>query len=203
MSHGLIPERYASAARSGLAPIARALGGMGVSASVVTAIGLVLTLVGAILVAGGLPGPALAVLLFSLMADTLDGEIARSRGGGTRWGAFFDSTADRLADGALFAGASWLAAGARDGLLLAASLLALVAAQLVSYVRAKAESLSVRATVGLAPREARSVIFLAGMAAWAVSGVSVLFTAAVAAIAVLATVTVLQRIAVVARALAR
>ncbi len=77
----------------------------------------------------------------------------------------------------------------------------LVASFLVSYIRAKAESLGEGATVGLAPREARIAIYLIGVAAWAVTGNPQLFAAAVAVAALLATVTVIQRIAHMASSL--
>ena len=80
-------------------------------------------------------------------------------------------------------------------------LLLLVSSFLVSYIRAKAESLGEGASVGLAPREARIAIYLVGVAAWAVSGKPQLFAAAVAVVAFLATVTVVQRIAHMARSL--
>ncbi|OGO68316.1 MAG: hypothetical protein A3H36_00730 [Chloroflexi bacterium RIFCSPLOWO2_02_FULL_71_16] len=71
----------------------------------------------------------------------------------------------------------------------------------MSYVRAKAESLGVSAAVGPAPREARLVILLIGLAAWALTGSLPLFVTAVAAVALLAAITLLQRIVVVARTL--
>ncbi|HEY3126973.1 MAG TPA: CDP-alcohol phosphatidyltransferase family protein, partial [Candidatus Limnocylindria bacterium] len=77
----------------------------------------------------------------------------------------------------------------------------LVASFLVPYIRAKAESLGETASVGFAPREARIALYLIGVAAWAVTGVSALFAVAVAVTALLATITVIQRIAHVATAL--
>jgi phosphatidylglycerophosphate synthase len=88
-----------------------------------------------------------------------------------------------------------------DALLLWGGLVGLVASFLVSYARAKAESLGVSATVGVAPREARLVVFLTGLGLSAVFGSSWLFAAAVVAVALLSTLTLLQRIAHVARAL--
>ncbi|MEK6619916.1 MAG: CDP-alcohol phosphatidyltransferase family protein, partial [Chloroflexota bacterium] len=72
---------------------------------------------------------------------------------------------------------------------------------LVSYVRAKAESLGAVATVGPAPREARLVIVLAGIAGWAILALPPLFVTAVAAVALLSTLTLIQRVAAVAAAL--
>ena len=95
------------------------------------------------------------------------------------------------------------AAGANLGqpLLLWSALVALVASFLVPYVRAKAESLGVSASVGPAPREARIVIFLIGLAAWAVFDVEVIFVAAIFALAVLSTITFVLRVVHVGRQL--
>ncbi len=201
MSHGVVPDRLAEGARAGIGPLARALAAMGISANAVTIAGGVLSVIGAGFLAAGMPLPALIVLLIGTLADTLDGQLAKASGGGTRLGAFLDSTVDRVADGALFVGAA--AAGANLGqmLLLWSSLIALVASFLVPYVRAKAESLGVSASVGPAPREARIVIFLIGLAAWAVFDLVVLFVAAVLALALLSTITFVLRVVHVGRQL--
>jgi CDP-diacylglycerol--glycerol-3-phosphate 3-phosphatidyltransferase len=191
----------AEGARAGIGPLARALAGMGITANAVTVAGGVLSVIGAGLLAAGMPLPALLVLLIGTIADTLDGQIAKASGGGTPLGAFLDSTIDRLADGALFVGAA--AAGANIGqpLLLWSSLVALVASFLVPYVRAKAESLGVNASVGPAPREARIVIYLIGLAAWAIFDLEPLFVAAVLALALLSTITFVLRVVHVGRQL--
>ena len=201
MSHGVVPDRLAEGARAGIGPLARALAAIGISANAVTIAGGVLSVIGAGFLAAGMPLPALIVLLIGTLADTLDGQLAKASGGGTRLGAFLDSTVDRVADGALFVGAA--AAGANLGqmLLLWSSLIALVASFLVPYVRAKAESLGVSASVGPAPREARIVIFLIGLGAWAVFDLVVLFVAAVLALALLSTITFVLRVVHVGRQL--
>ncbi len=201
MSHGVVPDRVAEGGRAGIAPLARALAGMGISANAVTIAGGVLSVVGAGLLAAGMPLAALLVLLVGTIADTLDGQIAKASGGGTPLGAFLDSTVDRVADGALFVGAAASGAYLGQPLLLWSSLVALVASFLVPYVRAKAESLGVSASVGPAPREARIVIFLVGLAAWALLDVQALFVAAVLALAVLSSITFLLRVVHVGRQL--
>jgi CDP-diacylglycerol--glycerol-3-phosphate 3-phosphatidyltransferase len=201
MSHGVVPDRLAEGARAGIGPLARALAGMGISANAVTIAGGVLSIVGAGFLAAGMPLPALLVLLIGTLADTLDGQLAKATGGGTRLGAFLDSTVDRVADGALFVGAAAAGANLGQPLLLWSSLIALVASSLVPYVRAKAESLGVSASVGPAPREARVVIFLIGLAAWAVLDIEALFVAAIFALAVLATITFVLRVVHVGRQL--
>jgi len=201
MSHGVVPDRVAEGARAGIGPLARALAGMGISANAVTIAGGVLSVVGAGLLAAGMPLPALLVLLVGTIADTLDGQIAKASGGGTRLGAFLDSTVDRIADGALFVGAAASGANMGQPLLLWSSLVAIVASFLVPYVRAKAESLGVGASVGPAPREARIVIFLIGLAAWALFNLQWLFVVAVLALALLSSITFVMRVVHVARQL--
>jgi len=201
MSHGVVPDRVAEGARAGIGPLARALAGIGISANAVTVAGGTLSIIGAGLLAAGMPLPALVVLLVGTLADTLDGQIAKASGGGTRLGAFLDSTVDRVADGALFVGAAASGANLGQPLLLWSSLIALVASFMVPYVRAKAESLGVGASVGPAPREARIVIFLIGLAAWALFDLQVLFVAAVVALALLSSITFLLRVVHVGRQL--
>ena len=201
MSHGVVPDRVAEGARAGIGPLARALAGIGITANSVTITGGVLSIIGAGLLAAGMPLPALLVLLIGTIADTLDGQIAKASGGGTRLGAFLDSTVDRVADGALFVGAAASGANLGQPLLLWASLVALVASFLVPYVRAKAESLGVNASVGPAPREARIVIFLIGLAAWALFDVQALFVAAVLGLAFLSSITFVLRVVHVGRQL--
>jgi len=196
-----VPHGVAEGARAGVGPLARALAGIGIPANAVTVAGGLLTIVGAALLAGGLPLAALVVLGIGTLADTLDGQIAKAAGGGTPFGAFLDSTVDRIADGALFVGAAAAGANLGQPLLLWSSLIALVASFLVSYIRAKAESLGVGATVGPAPREARIAIFLIGLAAWALLDFQALFVAAVLALALLSSITFAVRLVHVGRQL--
>ena len=206
----IVPDRLAKTTRGGIAPIARRLHALGVSANAVTVAGFLVTVTGSALLATAQPGPALVVLLLGTLSDTLDGQIARAAGGGTRFGAFLDSTLDRLSDAALAIAAVWVGVSMIDpffatfgvaDILFWSGLLLLVASFLVSYIRAKAESLGEGASIGLAPREARIAIYLTGVAAWAVTGNPQLFAAAVALAAFLATITVIQRIAHMASSL--
>ena len=200
----------AGSLRGALAPAARGLHALGIRANTVTVLGFFLTVVGATLLASAQPAPALVVLLIGTLSDTLDGQLARAAGGGTRFGAFLDSTLDRLSDAALAIAAVQLGASMFNPyfttfgtavILFSAGLILLVASFIVSYIRAKAESLGEGASVGIAPREARIAIYLVGVAAWAVTGRSSLFAVAVAVAAFLATVTVIQRVAHMARVL--
>jgi phosphatidylinositol phosphate synthase len=199
MSHGLMPDRVADGTRLTLAPLARGLHRIGITANAITVIGALVTLGGSALLASGRPLPALLVLLAGSLADTLDGQLAKVAGGGTRFGAFLDSTLDRISDAAVACGAAALGATNGDGLLFWSALVGLVASFMVSYVRAKAESIGASATVGLMPREVRLTILIVGVGTWGVLGLYPIFVAAFAAVALLSVATLLQRIAFVAR----
>lgn len=136
-----------------------------------------------------------------VLADMLDGVLARVKGTTGPWGAFLDSTLDRVADSAVFAGLTiWLARGRQDALACVA-LFCLVAGGMVSYAKARAEGLGVSADVGVAERTERLLIAL--MAA-GLTGLGVPFVLAIGlwALAVLSAVTFGQRVAAVRRATA-
>jgi CDP-diacylglycerol--glycerol-3-phosphate 3-phosphatidyltransferase len=197
----IVPKGAQSGARGILSPIARALHAAGIGANTVTLVGFILTMLGAALLVADQPLAALFVLLVGTLADTVDGLVARLGGGGTKLGAFLDSTFDRLSDSAITAAAVVVGAIHSEALLFTSGLVALISGSLVPYIRAKAEALGLTASVGLAPREARLTLQVLGVAAWAVTGSLLLFAAATAVVALLSTVTAIQRIAHVARAL--
>ena len=140
-------------------PIARGLLRAGVTPNAVTVIGTVGVLVGALAFGarGHLVAGALIVTFFAL-TDLLDGTMARMRGGATRFGAFLDSSMDRIADGAVFGAVAYWLAGQGDRAGVAAALICLVAGGLVSYVKARAEGLGMTANVGVAERTERLLI---------------------------------------------
>jgi CDP-diacylglycerol--glycerol-3-phosphate 3-phosphatidyltransferase len=91
--------------------------------------------------------------------DMLDGVLARLKGTSGAWGAFLDSTMDRVADAAVFSGlAAWFILGGHSRLLAAVAIFCLVSGALVSYVKARAEGLGIRADVGIAERPERMLI---------------------------------------------
>ena len=197
----IVPRSAAQGTRGFLAPVARWLHAAGVSANAVTVGGLLLSFAAAALVASGLPTAAVVVLVIGALADTLDGQIAKAAGGGTKLGAFLDSTFDRVSDASLAGAAVIYGALHADPILLWFALIALISGSLVPYIRAKAESLGQTASVGLAPREARMVLVVLGLGAWAAFADSQLFVMALAAVALLSTATVIQRMAHVIGAL--
>jgi CDP-diacylglycerol--glycerol-3-phosphate 3-phosphatidyltransferase len=149
--------------RAGLArvldPVARALLRAGISPDAVTIAGTVGVVVAAVgFAARGQLLIATVLATLSALTDLIDGAMARARGTTSRFGAFLDSTMDRVADGAIFASLAYWLATTGQHLAAVAALLALVAGQLVSYVRARAEGLGLTADVGLMERTERLVL---------------------------------------------
>jgi len=147
---------------------------------------------------GQLLAGTVAVTFFVLF-DLLDGAVARARGGGTPFGTVLDATCDRIADGALFAGLTWWCFGIGGNRPLAvAALLCLVSAQVISYIKARAEATGLSATGGMVERAERFIITLWGTG---LTGIGVPFAIDVAlwALAGLQLVTVIQRIVAVRR----
>ncbi|MEU6022792.1 phosphatidylinositol phosphate synthase [Micromonospora sp. NPDC047134] len=140
-------------------PIARRLLRAGVSPNAVTVAGTVGVLVGALGFGarGHLVAGALIVTVFAL-TDMLDGTMARMSGGSTRFGAFLDSSMDRVADSAVFGAVAFYLAGQGDRAGTAAALICLAAGGLVSYVKARAEGLGMSGNVGIAERTERLLI---------------------------------------------
>ncbi|MGE0220459.1 phosphatidylinositol phosphate synthase [Mycolicibacterium sp.] len=105
---------------------------------------------------------AVAVCFF-VLADMLDGAMARQSGGGTRFGAVLDATCDRISDGAVFCGLLWWAAfGLHSTGLVVATMLCLVSSQVISYIKARAEASGLSGDGGLIERPERLVIVLVG-----------------------------------------
>jgi CDP-diacylglycerol--glycerol-3-phosphate 3-phosphatidyltransferase len=149
--------------RAGLArlidPVAAALLRVGVSPNTVTVLGAVGVFVGAIgFGARGKLVIAVVIVTLSALTDVIDGAMARMRGTASRFGALLDSTMDRACDGAVFGSVGyWLATTGQPRAAVAA-LICLVAGQVVSYVKARAEGLGLTANVGIAERAERLIL---------------------------------------------
>ncbi|HXS62240.1 MAG TPA: CDP-alcohol phosphatidyltransferase family protein [Streptosporangiaceae bacterium] len=140
------------------------------------------------------------VCTFFVLSDMLDGALARIKGNSGAFGAFLDSTLDRIGDAAVFGGiAIWLATGGHDHLLAAVALFCLVAGLLVSYARARAEGLGIKCDVGIAERTERLLIGLVGIGLSGL-GVPYVLSAGLWIVAVLSAVTFAQRVHAVHKA---
>jgi phosphatidylglycerophosphate synthase len=179
-------------------PVANALGRLGLTPNALTLIGFVGTCIAAFAAAAQSWLLAAVLVLFFGIFDLFDGTLARATGKATRLGAFFDSTFDRAGEAIVYIGimVGCMGAGFVLGAFLAPA--AMAAAFMVSYTRAKAESLGFAtgtgmANVGLAPREVRIVILVLGLLTAAGPSLDGLAIALIA-ITVLAVLTTLQRI---------
>lgn len=144
-----------------VAPIARGLVRLGATPNWLTFFGLVLSLAGVAIVLTGRPLVGAAVMALGGILDAFDGAVARLRGTSGPFGAFYDSVTDRVSDAAVFGAAAWLVR--EDALLFGVAIVAMGAAQLTSYIRAKAEALGWTATVGVIERAERMAILIAAI----------------------------------------
>jgi CDP-diacylglycerol--glycerol-3-phosphate 3-phosphatidyltransferase len=124
------------------------------------------------------------------ICDTLDGRYSRMSGKGTPFGAFLDSTLDRMEEGIVLTAVARYFSAQGDDLAVAAVVVAVLASLMVSYTRARAEALGVECKVGIADRAVRVVILSAGLV---FAGLDVL-DIAVYVLAGLSAITVFQRI---------
>lgn len=145
-------------------PLAKGALKIGLTPDSVTIIGTAGSVVSALLLfpIGQLWWGAFSVFVF-VLADMLDGAMARERGGGTRFGAVLDATCDRISDGAVFCGLLWWAVfGLGSTALAVATMICLVTSQVISYIKARAEASGLDGSGGLIERPERLIIVLAG-----------------------------------------
>ncbi len=177
-------------------PVAKAALRAGFTPDSITIIGTAGTVVAALTLfpIGQLWWGAVAVWFF-VLADMLDGAMARERGGGTRFGAVLDATCDRIGDGAVFCGLLWWAVfGLESASLIVATLICLVTSQVISYIKARAEASGLSGEGGIIERPERLIIVLVGAGFSGLFGVPWLLHGAMWVLAVASLVTVGQRL---------
>ena len=181
-------------------PLAARLLRLGVTPDMVTVAGVVGAVAGALaLVARGHFFWGGLVVTVSVLSDSLDGTMARLRGPAGSWGAFLDSTLDRIADASIFCAlAIWYAGRGDSTVLLAVSLFCLVAGAVTSYAKARAEGLGMTCNVGLAERTERLILILLGILL-AGAGLDVALAIALWLLAAASAITVGQRLVEVHR----
>ena len=137
----------------------------------------------------------IAFIIGSVM-DTLDGRYSRMSGKGTLFGAFLDSTLDRIEEGIVITAIAWYFAEQGDSLAAAACVYVVLGSLMVSYTRARAEALGVECKVGLATRPVRVVLLSIGILFADGLGIGdfSLLAASIYVMAGLTTVTVIQRV---------
>lgn len=215
MTGSLLTPGTRARVRGAMTPIAVGLGRLGLTPNALTVIGFAIACVAAVLAAGQLWLAAGLLVIFGGVFDLFDGALARATNRVSNLGAFMDSVFDRWGEGVVYVGIVWgtLELGLWRPVILASA--AMASAFMVSYTRAKAESLgfttgSGMANIGLAPREVRIAILTIGLiaagllpgpwedgagaggAAYPLSALAL--EGALGLIAVLATLTTIQRI---------
>lgn len=146
------------------APVGASLRHSGLRADHFTAAGVVLAGITALAVGSGRLSLGLVLLILSALPDMLDGAVAKATGTASPRGAFFDSVADRVSDSLVLGGLAWYLAGTDGGHAALLPFAVLAASTLVSYERAKAESLGYAARGGLMERAERIVALCVGLA---------------------------------------
>ena len=184
-----------------LTPIARLFLALGISPDVVTIVGTLGVSAGALVFfPQGKIWIGVLVITAFVFSDTIDGIMARSSGRSSKWGAYLDSTLDRVGDAAIFGGLVIFYAGLGENLVMAGLALAcLILGMVVSYAKARAEGLGFTANVGIAERADRLVAVLVAAFFADLFNSTVLLGVVLALLALASFVTVLQRMLTVRR----
>ena len=182
-------------------PVARLLLKLGISHDVVTIVGTLGVCVGAL---AFYPRHEFfwgtVVITLFVFSDTVDGVMARMSGRSGKWGAYLDSTLDRVGDAAVFGGlVLWFLGSGDDDLTGVLALACLILGAVVSYAKARAEGLGMTANVGIAERADRLVAVLVTTGFVGLGLPDVVLTVVLALLAVASAVTVVQRMLEVRR----
>lgn len=194
-------ERFRAFWNKLFSPVARGLIRIGVTPDMVTWVGTIGVCVGALWLfpQGEFFWGTMFITAF-VFSDIIDGTMARQMGRTSKYGAFLDSTLDRIGDAAVFAGiALWYAWEGDSKLYLCLALTCLVMGSLTSYARARAESLGMEAKGGIAERSDRLVAILVMTGLSGLFDLPILQHITLWALAVASFVTVVQRMAMVKR----
>lgn len=147
----------------GVQPVGMALVNMGITADVMTIMGISMSAVAAVVIGGGHLGWGLLLMVLTGLPDLLDGAIAKAAGTSSMRGAYFDSVSDRLTDIMLFSGVAWFLSDTIDSQIHMLPVAVMGLAVMISYQRAKAESLGFDAKGGLMERAERFIALGVGL----------------------------------------
>jgi CDP-diacylglycerol--glycerol-3-phosphate 3-phosphatidyltransferase len=196
----MIQNRFKAPVTALITPSCRFLLRIGITANWLTFIGAIGSSISALYFfsRGDFFLGTILVSLFAL-SDLFDGTMARlSEQGTTKWGALIDSTLDRVTDAAIYAGVISYAISSDNTNLALLALLALITGALIPYIRAKAESLGIACSVGIAERAERLIIILTATGLYGL-GVNIALVGGLLLINILGLITIVQRLLVVAR----
>jgi CDP-diacylglycerol---glycerol-3-phosphate 3-phosphatidyltransferase len=160
----LFDGNFRKGVETGVRPVGSALRKLGIKADHLTGLGLILAGCCAVAIGTGRLGLGLGLLISSSVPDMLDGAVAKASGTASSRGAFFDSTADRVSDSLVLGGIAWYLASTKGAHAALLPFAVLGVSTLVSYERAKAESLGYQAKGGLMERAERVIVLCVGVA---------------------------------------
>ncbi|MEE3072872.1 MAG: CDP-alcohol phosphatidyltransferase family protein [Actinomycetota bacterium] len=146
-----------------LDPIGVLLSRIGVTANALTATGIVIAGIGSLFIGQGRLFLGFIFLILTGLPDALDGAVAKASGTSSVRGAFLDSVSDRVTDILLFCGIAWYLASNEPGRIMMLPVAVMGAAMLISYQRAKAESLGFDAKGGIMERAERFIVLALGL----------------------------------------
>jgi len=198
--YSMIQNRFKAPVTALITPSCRFLLRIGITANWLTFIGAIGSSISALYFfsRGDFFLGTILVSLFAL-SDLFDGTMARlSEQGTTKWGALIDSTLDRATDAAIYAGVISYAISSDNTNLALLALLALITGALIPYIRAKAESLGIACSVGIAERAERLIIILTATGLYGL-GVNIALAGGLLLINIVGLITIVQRLLVVAR----
>ncbi|MFL6206308.1 MAG: CDP-alcohol phosphatidyltransferase family protein [Acidimicrobiales bacterium] len=155
--------RWRTSFEAGLKPVGANLRRTGITADHLTTLGVVLAGAAAVAIANGALRAGLLLLALCTLPDVLDGAVAKASGTASPRGAFFDSVCDRVTDALLLGGVAWYLSTTHPGRIAVLPLAVLAASMLISYERAKAESLGFDARGGLMERAERIIALGVGL----------------------------------------
>ena len=184
-------------------PVADLLVRLRISPNAITTVGTLCSVTGGIIYGTGHIRTAGWFLGLTALFDVLDGNVARRTGQSTVFGAFYDSTLDRIADGAVMGGLAVFYATSllhSNAVMVAVCILGIIGTFLTSYTRARAESLGIDAKVGIMQRAERVVLLTAPQAFFGLALGGWILIAVVVVLSVTAWITAVQRILFVYRA---
>ena len=195
----LVPQWLVKTFDATVTPLAASLADRRVDPNVITTVGTLVLMASGVAFAAAEVRLGGSLLLLSGVCDMLDGKVARQNGIVTKFGAFYDSTLDRIGEATLFLGIAWyfVSGGVTATLApfaMAAAFVAAAGGIVVSYARARAEGLGLDCRVGLAQRAERIVGLGIPTLFFGPGAHGYLLLAIVSALGVLAVITVLQRI---------
>lgn len=159
----MLDGHWRTSIEKGLRPVGRSIRRTGITADHLTALGVVMAGGAAVAIATGNLHLGLLLLVLTGLPDALDGAVAKASGTAGPRGAFFDSVADRVSDSLLLGGVAWYLASTQGGLAPLLPMAVLGASLVISYERAKAESLGFDARGGIMERAERIVALGLGL----------------------------------------